>query len=426
MPPRRRSAREARDRLYFKPGSLRAYADFRDYRDVGGGREALIPAGSTVATTDEVVARKLIGERLVELERRRRDRTLLGVEQLVSLGAFSAHHIQQKRAAGKVTERFLVDQARYLTAALEHFGPDRELSTIGVRDVEGWLAKLRVIPTRGGGTIGERAQRAYLQALENLYVRAAALSCVPPGFNPVKALIDKPSTEASGEGEWLEVWEAALVLEAARHDRPGRGPRAAIPFIFPLVATMLLTGCRASEVFGLEVADIRFERGVIAVAPNRWRRVKTRRSRREVPLWPQLREILLEYLGGPDAPRGALLFPSPAHDGEAMVDDLRKPLARIARAAGWAPGDLHPLLFRHTYATTRRLTVEKVWTTDGSVGFATVPEKKIEQEMGHATGRLLQLIYTHLPRVPWRSEAVEYRLEQHRGVIPSARLQLVA
>ncbi len=37
----------------------RAYGDFRDYKDVGGGREALAIPGSTWGTTDEVTAKTL-------------------------------------------------------------------------------------------------------------------------------------------------------------------------------------------------------------------------------------------------------------------------------------------------------------------------------------------------------------------------------
>ncbi len=422
-------ARRKGDRLKWRgrgKGPRRAYGDFRDYADVGGEREALIPAGETLATTDEVIARKLLAERLVELERRRRDRTLLGIERIETLGDFAEHHLREKAMGGRLTPRYLVDQARYLDAAIRFFGGERALTSIGVRDVSAYASHLRTLPNHAGGTIGERAQRGYLQALENLYVRAGAEACVSPGYNPVSAMIEKPSMQSEGEGEWLEVWEAALVLEAARNDRPGSGPWKSIPFVYPLVATYLLTGARAAEVLGLEVSDVRFQRGVITIQPNDWRRVKTRRSRREVPLWPQLRAILLEYLNGPDRPAGALLFPSPRAEDDRMVDDLRVPLARIARAAGWREGDLSPLLFRHTYATTRRLTVERVWTTDGSLAYAPVSERKIEQEMGHTSGRLLKLIYTHLPRAPWRSEAVEYRLEQHQGVIPPARLKLVA
>jgi integrase len=402
---------------------------FQDYSDVGGGREALIAAGETLATSDEVVARKLIAERLVELEQRRRNRTMLGIEQPQALEAFAAYHLVRKKKAGRVSDRHIADQERYLREAVRFFGASRDLASIGVGDVERYLDHVRGLPARTGGTIGARAQYAYIQPLVNLYRRAIKEKAVPPGFNPATDISDAPSPsqdEWDETGAWLEVWEAALVLQAAKHYEPGRGPFAAIPFMYPLVATYLLTGARDAEVKGLELADLSFERGVVSIRRNQWRGLKTKRSRREVPMWPQLREILLAYLNGPHAPKGKLLFPSPRHTQERMIDDLRKPLSRIALAAGFSAGDLHPLVFRHTYATTRRLTVDRVFTVDGSVGFAPVNEKVIEQEMGHATGRLLQLIYTHLPRVPWRSEVVEYRLEQHGASIPAPRLHLVA
>ena len=42
----------------------RAYGDFRDYADVGGGREALAIPGSTWGTTDEVTVKTLFDNRL--------------------------------------------------------------------------------------------------------------------------------------------------------------------------------------------------------------------------------------------------------------------------------------------------------------------------------------------------------------------------
>src|SRR5207248_1943601 len=79
----------------------------------------------------------------------------------------------------------------------------------------------------------------------------------------------------------------------------------------PLIATLLLTGGRETEVLGLEVEDISFDRKTITFRPNAWRRLKTRRSARTVPLWPQLERILRPYVFGTDRPPTRLLFPSP-------------------------------------------------------------------------------------------------------------------
>ncbi len=52
---------KARSRIYWRnQGSERsAYGDFRDFADVGGKREALIPRGAKTATGDPVIAEAL-------------------------------------------------------------------------------------------------------------------------------------------------------------------------------------------------------------------------------------------------------------------------------------------------------------------------------------------------------------------------------
>ena len=78
------------------------------------------------------------------------------------------------------------------------------------------------------------------------------------------------------------------------------------------VGTFLLTGGRHSEVLGLEVDDVSFKRKTVTFRPNAWRRLKTGTSHRVVPLFPQLEEILRDYLLAREreAPLGSLLFPS--------------------------------------------------------------------------------------------------------------------
>jgi hypothetical protein len=57
--------------------------------------------------------------------------------------------------------------------------------------------------------------RAHLFALSNLYRRAQEEELVPVGFNPVAALMEKPAIQRK-EARWLEVPDAALLLESAR------------------------------------------------------------------------------------------------------------------------------------------------------------------------------------------------------------------
>src|SRR5688500_6490216 len=127
--------RKRRSRVYLR-GS-RYWGDFRDYITVGGKLEALVPPGDHLATTDLDVANKLAGERLQELERRKRGKDLFGIEVQTTLREYAAHHLMEKARAGKVTTVWLERTEDRLRAAVEFFG-DRELSTITTRDVQRW------------------------------------------------------------------------------------------------------------------------------------------------------------------------------------------------------------------------------------------------------------------------------------------------
>ncbi len=145
--------------------------------------------------------------------------------------------------------------------------------------------------------------RHHLSALSGVFRRAASEGYVPPGHNPVAALLEKP-VGTPHEAHWLEVPDAALLLEAARTYQI---PKDGTPFAYPLLAMFLLTGARETEVYGLELDDVSFERQIVTFRHNTWRRLKTKGSHRVVPLWPQLAEILRDYLRGPHRPTGELL-----------------------------------------------------------------------------------------------------------------------
>jgi integrase len=112
---------------------------------------------------------------------------------------------------------------------------------------------------------------------------------------------------AKKEARWLEAHEVALLLESARTYAPERADRA-MPFLFPLLAMFALTGGRESEILGLEVGDVNFDRKTVTFRPNKWRRLKTDTSHRTVPLWPQLEVILRDYLRASGRVEG-FLFP---------------------------------------------------------------------------------------------------------------------
>src|SRR5690606_9594613 len=71
----------------------------------------------------------------------------------------------------------------------------------------------------------------------------------------------------------------------------------------PIIATFLLTGGRKSEVLGLDMEDVSFDRGIIRFRPNEHRGLETQTSQRTVPLWPRLRDILQRWLFARETPR---------------------------------------------------------------------------------------------------------------------------
>ena len=142
--------RKPRKRIYWRNQGihLRAYGDFRDFGDVEGGREALIPEGATTATTDPVIAESLVADRLAELQEKRRNKTLLGIERQATLKGFTSHHLVQKRRAGRVGRQHLKALQQRLQVAVEFFGEKQDVALISVQDVQRWTNHLGSQPKR--------------------------------------------------------------------------------------------------------------------------------------------------------------------------------------------------------------------------------------------------------------------------------------
>jgi integrase len=413
--PAKRS-RKAKSRIYWRGqgGERRAYGDFRN---MGGGQEALIPDGETRATTDPVVAEILVAKRLAELQQEKTDggrNAAAAVRSAVGLKAFVAEHLVLKAKSGQFSESWLADSERMLKLAVDFFGEAIELKSITVADVQAWMALLqrrasgRTVTDATGakreGTLGGGAIRHHINVLSNVYARAQSTGIVPPGYNPVASIMrgEKPKGRPK-EANWLEIDDAARLLEAARVYTPKRAD-IATPFVYPWLATHLLTGGRPAEVRGLQVSDVNFDRKTITFRPNDVRGLKTATSHRTVPLWPQLEQILRAYLRAGDTPRVAgLLFP--ARHGAGMVTDFRKALDAVAALAGWKAGDVRPYAFRHTYTAARLQTLDNG---------APVSSFTVARELGHGGDSLVKRVYGHLGTVRHRSEVVEYRLEQHQ------------
>jgi integrase len=213
----------------------------------------------------------------------------------------------------------------FLRRAVAFFGGDRELEAIRPSDVREYAAHLGTLRARGPRKAGKGKKkepqtpartmtpytvRAHLFALSNLYRRAQEDELVPVGFNPVAALMEKP-TIVRREARWLEVPDAALYLESAR-TLPAvvaaAGESINANLAAPLIGTFLLTGGRLAEVLGLELDDVSFDRRTVTFRPNDWRRLKTQTSWRVLTLWPQLEELLRPWVFGPRLQLGGRLL----------------------------------------------------------------------------------------------------------------------
>lgn len=196
------------------------------------------------------------------------------------------------------------------------------------------------------------------------------------------------------EAVWLEAGEAARLLKAARRADAAPHPRT-VPYLEPLLATFLLTGGRRSEVFGLQVRDIDLKNQAVHFRPNEWRRLKRPQHRRWVPLWPQLHELLREYMERFERTEG-LLFVSPS---AGPLSDVRGSIATLAEQAKIEKRVTHHT-FRHTYAATRLQTLDHGQP---------VSPYTVMRELGHSSLSLIERTYGHLMQTRHRSPVVEYR-----------------
>ena len=203
-------------RIYWRErgGTRRAYADLRDYADVGGGREALVAEAEKLATADDTTAQVLLARWLKQLDGARRGRALHGETRQVTLADFAQSHLVAKAESQKFTEHWLEVSETSLDRAVAFFGPARDLASITVADVRCWANHLLATPNGRKGTMSASSVRHHLSCLSNLYKRARAERVVPSGYDPVGDFDEKPSPRRA-EARWLEIHDASLLLEGA-------------------------------------------------------------------------------------------------------------------------------------------------------------------------------------------------------------------
>ena len=145
-------------------GTTRFYLDLRS---LGGTQEALVAPGDFSATTDPDIAADLAAKRIkafrkeklrgsLKREESKRREVIDGLKGRWGLKAYCVHHLTQKARSGKVTEQWVENLQRNLECAANFFGENRDVASIGVADVEEYVAHLQALPNGRGGTLLRR------------------------------------------------------------------------------------------------------------------------------------------------------------------------------------------------------------------------------------------------------------------------------
>jgi integrase len=377
--------RKQHARMYHREGRG-WYGDFRNFAAEGGAREALKPEGARHATTDQSEAARLYSRRLDELQAIRDGRVVRKQPAPVPTFAdYLERHLERK--ALRVRPETLRADRRRLEALLPRWGELRltQLTAQLIADLALELRAQDMAPQTVNHT---------LSAVSSLLGDAV----LPDGYlpaNPAAGVKRLPIHTANAA--WLESAEGyRLLVAGAELDR--EHAFKGVHCLEALIGTALLTGGRRDELFTLLVQDVDFNASLIQFRPNSYYPVrKSRHATRVVPLWPQLRRILVPYIGDR---AGGLLFPGgkgrPLHSARGSLDKVFK-RADLKRPAGKA---WH--LFRHTYTAMRLQTLDhgapvSVWT--------------VKEELGHGSVELIEQTYGHLlkQRQGQRLSTVEYR-----------------
>lgn len=403
------------------PNGFVWWGDFRRFASVGGTLEALAPEGAKWATWDEEVARQEYNRRVTHYLAKERG-SALGLnrgEEL--LGEVIAWHLQEKARARKATKSTIERDQQGLKNVLDFYGnvPLKAITTPTLPAYVEHRRRQRGVST--GTNIADATIRNELNSLSNLFRRA--MSEHKAASNPVAALMDKPAT-TKAEAAFLKRADAARLLDGAvvednqtrealawlqlSEEERKSSPRSKdlavnasrqYPYVEAVLATLLYTGGRSSEVLGLLVQDIDFETRLVHFVRNDYRGLKRGDHNRAVPLEEPLAITLRAYLNATGIERG-LLFPSQTGG---MMHNFNKQLARaVARAdctAAQSNSQVSPMAdaicvhsLRHTFATAALTSCTK--TESGTL--VQLSEFTVAKLLGHRSAAMIHRTYGHL------------------------------
>lgn len=368
--------REERDRVLGIPiwqrENGRWYGDFRQFTH--GSRESL-------GTENRTEAEQHLAERKEELEEAERQDDPRQAEEW-PLEKFCQEHLDRKarevtEKTWKNAERALGNLCAFLRSRLNQ---QPHLEHVSAR-LLAQFADERLSSVKAS-TVNQE-----LNAISDMLSRALDWRLVDR--NEARH-VTRPTPDRT-EPTWLEIGEAARVLEAAEEMELDPSSRC-FSDLHALLGTFLLTGGRRMEVFGLRVEEVRLDDEVVQFRPNEFRDLKTRHSKRDVPVWSQLRGILQPVL---ERREEGLLFPSRTGG---TLSDLRSSFDEVQSRAGLEKR-LTPKVFRHTY------TAARIQTLDGDRPVALFT---VARELGHKSVDRIEDVYGHLQSRRQRRPEVRY------------------
>jgi integrase len=390
---------------------------YLDLRDLGYGREALIPEGSTYATKDQLVAIALAGERLQALLRPEHERYFRRNElaRIVTVGAFAREWLalaRDRAGEGFASARTLL---RYEQAFKQAFNAvdkhgevvlsqDLRIDLVTVVHVKRLFQALRTTITRAGGRTSASSIHQIITGMQLVFDHASDERAVPTDYNPWRKLRrqDRPSLPRQSSTDFLEIFEGHALLTACEGLAFVEIP------LRPIASAYLHTGGRKAEVLGLERDDLDFERKVVRFVSNQYRTIKDY-DERSVPMWPALESDLRRHLE--ECPSAStLVFEGRSATGQPqMITSYHKAFQRAQCAAAemldeslratFLKKEINPRVLRVTYCSARLQTLDRG---------APVASWTVESEMGHSSGKMIKRVYGRLGTVRHRSDVVEY------------------
>lgn len=382
---------------------------YLDLRDLGKGREALIPEGQSYATKDELVAIHLAGLRLAEVLVPEHERHFNRSEltRMSTIGQFTREWLVYARSVageGYAKSRTILRYEQAFGQLFRALDQDVRMDRVTTSDIKRAIQALRQTRTRSGGFTSASSLHQIITGMQRVYDHASDEGVVPSGYNPWRDLRrqDRPSLPRQSSTDFLENYEAHALLQGCAD-----WPLTVIP-LQALASTYLHTGGRKAEVLGLEVDDVDFRRKLIRFRPNRWRDIKDY-DERSVPLWPALERDLRRHLD--ERPRtSTLVFEGrDAVDRPQMITSYHKAFMHARAAAAARLGDIlgkkllakaiNPRVLRVTYCSARLQTLDRGQP---------ISPYTVESELGHNSGKMIRRVYGRIGEVRHRSDVVEY------------------